>query len=277
LLVLTATDKDASHWRSGFTRESIGDNRKPRVGVKFARLRPIAKTQIAAVSILSGRMAGFLLLFDLDGTLVDTLPDLCAALNEALDESGRPPLSANAVKGFVGDGAAALVARAARARALDPTEAASLLPRFLEIYAARLTRLSRPYPEVPETLGLLRGRGYRAAVCTNKPQRAAEAVLRGLGLAEFFDAVAGGDRFAERKPDPRHLLRLLSLLGGSVARSAMIGDNENDALAAHAAAMPVLLARYGYARGDPEALGGDAVIERFGELPAALERLGLGP
>jgi phosphoglycolate phosphatase len=222
-------------------------------------------------------MPGFLLLFDLDGTLVDTLPDLRSALNEALAERGRPPLSPSAVMRMIGDGAAALVARALEASRLDAREAVSLLPRFLELYEAHSSRFSRPYPKVPETLELLRLRGYRTAVCTNKPQRAAEAVLRGLELARFFDAVAGGDRFAEKKPDPGHLLRLIALLGGRTERAAMIGDNENDALAARGAAMPVLLMRYGYARSDPQTLGATALVEQFADLPDALQRLGLGP
>lgn len=222
-------------------------------------------------------MPGFLLLFDLDGTLVDSLPDLCSALNEALAECGLLPLPPSAVMRMIGDGAAALLARALEARGLDQSQSEILLPRFLELYEARSTRLSRPFPKVPQTLELLRRRGYRMAVCTNKPQNAAEGVLRGLELARFFDAVAGGDRFAAKKPDPSHLLHLVTLLGAQAERAAMIGDNENDVLAARGAAMPVLVMRYGYARGDPAALGADALLDAFGELPEALENLGLGP
>ncbi len=222
-------------------------------------------------------MPGFLLLFDLDGTLVDTLPDLHSALNEALRERGRPPLSPSEVMRMIGDGAAALVARALEASGLDGREAASVLPRFLELYEARSTRLSRPYPHVRDTLEALRSRGYATAVCTNKPQRAAEAVLSNLKLAQFFDAVAGGDRFPEKKPDPRHLLRVVALLGAEARRAAMVGDNENDASAARAAGFPVLLMRYGYAQTDPETLGADALLDEFADLPGALERLRLGP
>ena len=153
-------------------------------------------------------MRGFLLIFDLDGTLVDSAPDLRAALNEMLRERGRAPLSPGQVRGMIGDGAAALVSRALAAGGAAAAADKAALPRFLELYQANATRLTRPYPGVPETLTALRRAGYRTAICTNKPQRATIGILQGLDLAALFDAVAGGDRFAVRKPDPGHLLGL---------------------------------------------------------------------
>ncbi|MGH7055734.1 MAG: phosphoglycolate phosphatase [Stellaceae bacterium] len=221
-------------------------------------------------------MKPFLLVFDLDGTLVDSVPDLAAAANALLHEEGRPPLAQDAVRGMIGDGIPALLARALAA-AGDPRGAATLLPRFLALYEANATRLSRPYPAVPETLAELRRRGYRTAVCTNKPTHAAHVVLRGLGLLPLFDGIAGGDHFAVKKPAPGHLLGLIAELGGAVERAAMIGDNENDAAAAHAARVPLVLMRYGYARSNPETLGAAALLDEFAGLPRALEQLGLGP
>lgn len=219
---------------------------------------------------------GFLLVFDLDGTLVDSVPDLHAALNEVLRERGRRLLSPSQVRRMVGDGVPMLVSRALAATGADPAEAATALPRFLEIYEANATNLTRPYPGVPETLQALRLRGYRTAICTNKPQRAALAVLKGLDLLSLFDGVAGGDRFPVRKPDPGHLLALIAELGCRPA-AAMIGDNENDAAAAHGAALPLVLMRYGYARVNPDTLAADALLDDFSELPGTLERLGLIP
>ena len=222
-------------------------------------------------------MGGFLLVFDLDGTLVDSAPDMRAALNLVLRERGQAPLSLPQVKRMIGDGVPTLVARALAERGLDPNQDADALPRFLQLYEADAVRLTRPYPEVPATLAALRRRGYRTAICTNKPQHATITVLDGLGLKSLFDGVAGGDRFAVKKPDPVHLLGLIHSLGGRAEAAAMIGDNENDAAAAHAAGMPVVLMRYGYARVDPDSLGADALLDDFADLPAALDKLGLGP
>ena len=222
-------------------------------------------------------MSGFLLVFDLDGTLVDSVPDLRAALNQMLRERGRRLVSEAQVRYMVGDGVPVLVARALAAGGADPSEAVTALPRFLEIYEANAAQLTRPYPGVPETLTALGDRGYRTAICTNKPQRATIAVLQGVGLLPLFDGIAGGDRFSVRKPDPGHLLGVISELGASLAKSAMIGDNENDAAAARAASVPLVLMRYGYARVDPDTLCADALLDRFSELPDVLERLGLVP
>jgi phosphoglycolate phosphatase len=222
-------------------------------------------------------MGDFLLVFDLDGTLIDSAPDLRAAVNGMLRERGHAPLSLAQVRSMIGDGVPALVARALAASGADPGEEAGALRRFLQLYEADAVRLTRPYPGVPTTLAALRRRGYRAAICTNKPQRATIAVLQGVGLLPFFDGIAGGDRFAVRKPDPGHLLGIIAELGASPAASAMIGDNENDAAAARAAAVPLVLMRYGYARVAPDTLSADALLDRFSELPDTLERLGLTP
>jgi len=222
-------------------------------------------------------MAHFLLVFDLDGTLVDSVPDLTNALNKVLRECNYAPLTRAEVAPMVGDGVPTLVARAFAARFGSAAEAAEALPRYTDIYEANATALTRPYSGVRDTLEALRRRGYRTAVCTNKPQRATMAVLQGFDLAGLFDGVAGGDRYPVRKPDPGHLLGLIGELGGSAGQAAMIGDSENDAAVAHAAAVPLVLMRYGYARAAPETLGADAVLDHFAELPATLERLGLTP
>jgi len=222
-------------------------------------------------------MDGFLLVFDLDGTLIDSAPDLRAAINQMLRERGRPPLSLAQVRRMIGDGATALVRRALTESGLDPEQATPALPRFLQLYESDAVRLTRPYPGVPATLAALRRQGYRTAICTNKPQHATLTVLEGLGLLSLFDAIAGGDRFAVKKPDPGHLLGLFDALGGHAQRAAMIGDNENDAAAAHGAGIPLVLMRYGYARVDPESLGADALLDHFADLPATLDRLGLTP
>jgi phosphoglycolate phosphatase len=171
----------------------------------------------------------------------------------------------------------ALVARAFEARGAGTGEAVEALPRYIKIYEASATNLTRPYPGVRDTLVLLRARGYRTAVCTNKLQQASETVLSGLDLAILFEGVAGGDRYPVKKPDKGHLLGLIAELGGSAERAMMIGDSENDAAVAHAAAVPLIMMRYGYARVDPATLGAAVVLDSFAELPEALGRLGLTP
>lgn len=222
-------------------------------------------------------MMEFLLVFDLDGTLVDSVPDLTNALNEVLRERGYTALSRAEVAPMVGDGVPALVTSGFAARGGDGAEAAEALPRYIKLYEANATALTRPYPGVRETLVELRLRGYRHAVCTNKLQQATMAVLTGLDLAGLFDGIAGGDRYPTRKPDPGHLLGLIGELGGSAGRAVMIGDSENDAAVAHSAGVPLVIMRYGYSRVDPETLGAAAVLDHFAELPATLERLGLIP
>ena len=222
-------------------------------------------------------MTEFLLVFDLDGTLVDSVPDLTNALNVVLRERGYRALSRAEVTPMVGDGVPALVARGFAARGADAAEAAEALPRYIEFYEAHATALTRPYPGVRETLEELRRRGYRHAVCTNKLQQATMAVLAGLDLTGLFDGIAGGDRYPVKKPDPGHLLGLIGDVGGSAGRAVMIGDSETDAAVAHAARVPLVMMRYGYSRADPETLGAAAVLDHFAELPQALERLGFTP
>jgi phosphoglycolate phosphatase len=219
-------------------------------------------------------MANFLLVFDLDGTLVNSVPDLTNALNEVLHEHGLSPLSYDEVTPMVGDGVPALVARAFAARGGNAAQAAAALPRYVEIYEANATNLTRPYPGVPETITELRRRGYETAICTNKLQQASITVLQGLGLLKLFDGIAGGDRYAVKKPDAGHLLGIIRELGGAPERAVMIGDSENDAAVAHAARIPAIMLRYGYARVDPASLGGVATLDDFAELPRTLERLG---
>jgi phosphoglycolate phosphatase len=222
-------------------------------------------------------MTNFLLIFDLDGTLVDSVPDLCSALNEVLRGYGYGPLTREAVRPLVGDGVVPLVRRGFAAAGGSEAEAEAALPGYIERYQANPARESLLYPGVRATLAALRQSGYRTAVCTNKLQGASEAVLRGFGIDDLFDGVAGGDRFPIKKPDPGHLTRLVEELGGSVTRAAMIGDSEVDFATGRAAGIPVMLMRYGYARIDPDSLGADAVLDNFADIPETLVQLGLVP
>ena len=210
------------------------------------------------------------ILFDLDGTLVDSVPDLAAAVNALLAELGRPALGLPQVTGMVGDGTSALVERALAASGAGDTPLRAALDRFLALYEAEPTRLTRPYAGVPRVLDELAAAGWRLGVCTNKPERATRAVLAGLDLERFFRVVLGGDSGPTRKPDPGPLRAALERLGSAPGSAVMIGDHRNDVLAAQAAGMPVVFARWGYGAATLAGLEPDAAIERFTELPEAL-------
>jgi phosphoglycolate phosphatase len=209
-------------------------------------------------------------LFDLDGTLVDSLGDLAAAVNALLAELGRTPLGRAAVAGMIGDGVAALVERALAASGGPAAAGGAPLTRFRTFYEAEPTRLTRPYPGVATMLASLARAGVAMAVCTNKPEQVTHNVLDGLGLGGFFAVVLGGDSLPVRKPDPGFLAAALDRLGAAPEDAVMVGDHRNDVLAAHGAGIKAIFARYGYGAASLGALQPDAVIERFAELPGAL-------
>lgn len=202
------------------------------------------------------------LLFDLDGTLVDSVPDLTAALNRLMAARGLASFGEREVTGFIGDGVAALVRRGFAARGV--AEDGPALAEFNADYTAHAADHTRPFPEVADTLARLVAEGWRMAVCTNKPEAPARGLLAALGLAPFFVAIGGGDSFPVRKPDPGHLLATLAAAGGERGRAVMIGDHHNDINAARAAGLPSILAAWGYT---PEVAGASAVAHRFGEIP----------
>lgn len=209
------------------------------------------------------------LVFDLDGTLVDSMPDLRAALNVMLAEVRRRELAPDEVRYMIGDGTRALVERAlAASGTITDFEAAH--QRFLQLYEAAPAKLSRLYPGVETTLESLRASGARLAICTNKPQSATLRVLEAFGIAGCFDAVLGGDSVPFRKPDPRHLLAAIERLGAATSEAVMIGDNENDYAAARVADIPIILMRYGYLRVPPETLTPDAWLDHFSDIPHAV-------
>ena len=179
--------------------------------------------------------------FDLDGTLIDSAPDLRVAVNKLLAEHGRLPLTLDQVKMMVGDGAAKLVERAFDATGGAPagSDPAGLTTRFLAFYEGHSADLTRPYPGVEETLSDLKARGLALGICTNKPEAATLEVIRELNLDGFFDAVLGGDSIeGARKPDPRMLQAVLDTLGVGASEMVMVGDAANDVGVARAARRP---------------------------------------
>ena len=211
-----------------------------------------------------------LFVFDLDGTLVDSLRDLADSANELLVSYGAAPLETAAIGGMVGEGAARLVARACATVGIAPPEA---LERFLEIYDARLLSHTRPYDGMPEVLATL-GRVASLAVLTNKPLASTRRILDGLDLAKFFDAdaVIGGDGPWRRKPDTAGLLHLCAIAAAAPTEAMLVGDSLVDWQTARDAGVGICLARYGFGFRSfpPGSLDGQ---ERFIDAPADLLRL----
>ena len=212
-------------------------------------------------------------LFDLDGTLIDSLPDIAAAVNRLLGATDRPPLSDAEIRMMIGDGASTLVERVFAARGGLPGPVAPLLARFLAEYEPRAAEATRPFPGVAKTLTTLKASGLALGVCTNKPSGATTEVLTALGLAGFFAAVIGGDETPALKPDPRHVLAVLERLGVTADRAVLVGDSINDIKAARAAGLPTVAVSFGYTRIPPRQLGADVVIDHFDDLPRALAEL----
>lgn len=214
------------------------------------------------------------IVFDLDGTLIDSAADLSNTLNLLLTEHNRPHLSVESVRGMIGDGVGALVRRgfAATGEPVALTDHALLTQRFLELYIdPRRDHLAHPYPGVVETLQAFADLGIAMGVCTNKAQVATDLVLRDAGLSEFFTAVIGQDSAPAPKPDPAHVLAVCAALGGPNV-AVMVGDSRNDVRAGQSAGLKVVMVTYGY--GTPEALAAaDARIDRFADLPAAILEL----
>jgi phosphoglycolate phosphatase len=212
-----------------------------------------------------------LVVFDLDGTLIDSSQDLADAVNALLREFEAPPLGLEAITAMVGEGAAVLVRRALTAAGLPP-ETPGALQRFLGHYSERLTIHTRPYPGITEALDSLRAEHRTLAVLTNKPQQATATILDRLGLARSFSHVVGGDTSAGRKPDPAGLSQIIEQAGTNTSSTVMVGDSPIDFETARRAGSGICLARYGFGyRFEATAFRGDErFVDAAAQLPAAI-------
>lgn len=219
-------------------------------------------------------LAGATVAFDLDGTLVDSAPDLIGTLNVLLAREGIAPLPLGEARPFIGHGARSLIKRGFQAQGADPGERLeALFGDFIEHYTAHIADESRPFEGVPETLALLKGAGARLCVCTNKLTGLSVQVLDALKLTAFFDAVIGADAAPASKPDPRHLLAAVEAVGGEIGRTVLVGDAATDAGAARAAKAGLVLVSFGYTDIPVEELAPDELIHRFADLPDAILRI----
>lgn len=222
-------------------------------------------------------MAPCPVVFDLDGTLIDSAPDIHACVNNVLRLHGLRPLTLDQVRGFIGGGVDVLWRRIIAALGLSPESERDLIASFMTRYH-QATSLTRLYPGALECLGILADRGHPLGICTNKPEGPTRAVLDHFGIQGLFAKIVGGDSLPQRKPDPRPLRATFVALGAhpDSIRGIYVGDSEYDARAAHAIPVPFLLYTQGYRKAAIADLGPQASFDSFAELPALVEGAMMG-
>jgi phosphoglycolate phosphatase len=210
-----------------------------------------------------------LLVFDLDGTLVETAPDLVATLNVILAREGMAPVAYETARNFVGGGARLMLTQGIKAdgRTIAPARLDRMFADFIAYYADNVAVHSRPFPGLTEALDTLKDRGYRFAVCTNKLEHLSLLLLNELKLTDRFDAICGQDTFAIAKPDPEILRRTIAAAGGDISRAIMVGDSETDILTARAAGIPVVAVDFGYSERPVAEYKPDRLISHLAQLP----------
>ncbi len=213
-----------------------------------------------------------LVVFDLDGTMIDTHADLIESLNHTISAAGLEPVTYEELTHLVGQGARVMIRRAfdLKKTPLEDNDLEPLFERFIAHYKAGMPGKSKPYPGFVDYLDRLKAAGMTVAVCTNKQETLALPLLEGLGLIDRFAAITGGDTFEFRKPDGRHILGTIERAGGDPARSIMIGDSVNDILAAHNAKVPSVAVTFGYSDVPVAELEPTAIIDTYEELTVDL-------
>lgn len=211
------------------------------------------------------------LIFDLDGTLIDSAPDIHAAANKLMLSIGKPRFELSEVKSFIGNGVPVLIERVMAARTLPAEQHKDLVASFLSYYAADSATLTRPYPHVVATLETLSAEGHRLGICTNKPEGPTRQILSALGISRFFEAVVGGDSLPVRKPHPEPLKHAMGLLGAN--NCFYIGDSEIDAETAANLGVPFLLFTEGYRKSELRDLEFDRAFDDFSALPGIISEM----
>jgi len=217
-------------------------------------------------------MAALTIVFDLDGTLIDTAPDLVDTLNVVFKSQGWPPVPFEAARNAIGGGARMMIAHgvAAEGIAVSPEKLEQLFADFIAYYSDHIADRSRPFPGLTDALDLLAANGSRLAVCTNKLERLSVLLLKQLHLADRFSVICGQDTFAIQKPNPEVLRRTVAAAGGSLANAIMIGDSATDIRTARAAGIPVIAVDFGYSDPPVSEFDPDRLISHFAQLPSAI-------
>ena len=212
------------------------------------------------------------IVFDLDGTLVDTAPDLIETLNVVFAREGMPPVDYTTARNLIGGGAKAMLVRGieAEGRVVDLAKLQKMFDDFIAYYADHVADRSQPFPGLHDALDTLAMRGCRFAVCTNKLEGLSRLLLDKLELTSRFEAICGQDTFAIQKPDPEILRRTIAAAGGSTKHAVMIGDSETDIHTARNLGIPVIAVDFGYSERPVAEFGPDRLISHFAELPDAV-------
>jgi phosphoglycolate phosphatase len=212
------------------------------------------------------------IVFDLDGTLIDTAPDLIDTLNVVFAREGLPPVAYQIARSLIGGGAKAMIARGieAEGRAFEPAKLEQMFDDFIAYYTAHVADRSQPFPGLVDALDTLEARGCKFAVCTNKLEGLSVLLLEKFKLADRFKAICGQDTFRIQKPDPEILRRTIAIAGGDTQHAIMIGDSETDICTARAAGVPVVAVDFGYSENPVTEFGPDQVISHFVQLPTAV-------
>ncbi|UYN97127.1 MAG: HAD-IA family hydrolase [Enhydrobacter sp.] len=217
-------------------------------------------------------------LYDLDGTLIDSARDMQVAVSNVLADHGLPPVTDDDMRLYMGQGSKVTMGKAfaKHGRTLDDATLTSVTREFVRYYEADPISHTAAFAGVTEVVARFDRLRLRQGVCTNKFERPSRIILEHLGLMPPIADVAGADTFPVRKPDPRHILMLVERMGGRPERAVMIGDSVHDVEAAHAAGLPAVLVSWGYTATPAAELGAEAVIDRFDALPDALGRIAVG-
>ena len=220
-------------------------------------------------------MSDFTVVFDLDGTLIDTAPDLIRSTNYVLEANDYAPVSEDFIRPVISFGTREMLRAGVEALGEKPTEnhLDALFHDLLAHYGANIAVESRPFPGLTGVLDELRGAGVRIAVCTNKREGMSRLLLEKLGMTDYFDAITGRDTFPVHKPDPEHLLGAIRLARGDRAKAVMVGDSETDVLTAKAAAIPVIGVTFGYTDKHVTELDCDGVISHYNAFLDTLDRV----
>ncbi|GIK81775.1 MAG: phosphoglycolate phosphatase [Pseudorhodoplanes sp.] len=220
-------------------------------------------------------MSSPLAIFDLDGTLIDTAPDLVETLNIVLAAEDFAPVTLEDARVMIGGGARAMIARALERQRADVPQARRerMFDAFMHRYAAHIADYSRPFPGLTDALDRLTQDGFRLAICTNKLEWLSRRLLDTLGLSERFAVICGQDTFGVKKPDPAVLHATIAAAGASCERALMVGDSDTDIRAARAAGIPVIAVDFGYTETPVSELGPDLVISHFDALHEAVQKI----